>query len=172
MEGRTLRCELDLEDEGRQMVVFQRAQSSFSRCLTDLRVDMNVLKKTVKKPMEESSRSDEHDCLHAVMSAQLIPVSCLSLALRPLLACPSMIRTLESRTKTCPPARPRALTILPHRYEQANRLGYTSNSRSSSMLVNPAASLLLLSWCVTCAQLQVLCSRCAESSHLFLNSLC
>lgn len=57
MEGRTLRCELDLEDEGRQMVVFQRAQSSFSRCLTDLRVDMNVL----KKPMEWRSR-------HAVMS--------------------------------------------------------------------------------------------------------
>lgn len=119
--------------------------------------------------MEESSRSDERDCLHAVMSAQLIPVSCLSLALRPLLVCPSVIRTLESRTKTCPPARPRALTILPHRYERTNRLGYTSNSRSSSMLVNPAASMLLLS---CCAQLQVLCSRCAESSHLFLNSLC
>lgn len=60
-EGRTLRCELDLEDEGRQVVVFQRAQSSFSRCLTDLRVDVNVLKKTVKKPMEWRSH-------HAVMS--------------------------------------------------------------------------------------------------------
>lgn len=59
-EGRTLRCQLDLEDEGRQVVVFQRAQSSFSRCLTDLSVDVNVLKKTVKKLMEWT--------LHAVMS--------------------------------------------------------------------------------------------------------
>lgn len=59
--GRTLRCELDLEDEGRQVVVFRQAQSSFSRYLTDLRVDVNVLKKTVKKPMEYRSR-------HTVMS--------------------------------------------------------------------------------------------------------
>lgn len=59
-EDRTLRCELDLEDEGRQVVVFRRAQSSFSRCLTDLRVDVNVLKKAVKKPMDWWSR-------HAVM---------------------------------------------------------------------------------------------------------
>lgn len=60
-EGRTLRCELDLEDEGRQVVVFRQAKGSFSRCLTDLRVDVNVLKKIVKKPMEWRSR-------HAVMS--------------------------------------------------------------------------------------------------------
>lgn len=58
-----------MEDEGRQMVVFRRAQSSFSRSLTDLRVDVNVLKKTVKKLIDWRSR-------HAVMRMIVCTLRC------------------------------------------------------------------------------------------------